>query len=194
MEQALTSSSQALPEITSVRSLVYIRKAQPRYKDTDPARRQKWLAEQIMTCNLINHSPKTDMDIVKLDAATLDGGIIKEKALADLTIPEISFAMLHGTLGEYGEFYGLNARTFLGFLREFLRTDLKEWATHEERKAIAPPDRGSWVLERMEHHRQQVERERRERENQAVPENRDEGWKKYIETILNTKNTQTPKQ
>lgn len=194
MEQALTSSSQALPEITSVRSLVDIRKAQPRYKDTDPAHRQKWLAEQIMTCNLINHSPKTDMDIVKLDAATLDGGIIKEKALADLTIPEISFAMLHGTLGEYGEFYGLNARTFLGFLREFLRTDLKEWATHEERKAIAPPDRGSWVIERMEHHRQQVERERRERENQAVPENRDEGWKKYIETILNTKNTQTPKQ
>ena len=189
MEQALTSSSQALPEITSVRSLVDIRKAQPRYKDNDPAHRQKWLAQQIMTCNLINHSPKTDADIIKLDAATLDGGIIKEKALADLTFPEIAFAMLHGTLGEYGEFYGLNARTFLGFLREFLRTDLKEWATHEERKAIAPPDRGSWVLERMEHHRQQVERERRERENQAVPENREEGWKKYIETILNTHNT-----
>ena len=190
MEQALTSSSQALPEITSVRSLVDIRKAQPRYKDTDPAHRQKWLAQQIMTCNLINHSPKTDADIIKLDAATLDGGIIKEKALADLALPEIAFAMLHGTLGEYGEFYGLNARTFLGFLREFLRTDLKEWATHEERKAIAPPDRGSWVLERMEHHRQQVEREWRERENQAVPENREEGWKKYIETILNTHNTQ----
>ena len=190
MEQALTSSSQALPEITSVRSLVDIRKVQPHYKDTDPAHRQKWLAQQIMTCNLINHSPKTDADIIKLDAATLDGGIIKEKALADLTLPEIAFAMLHGTLGEYGEFYGLNARTFLGFLREFLRTDLKEWATHEERKAIATPDRGSWVLERMEHHRQQVEREWRERENKAVPENREEGWKKHIETILKTKNTQ----
>ena len=194
MEQALTSSSQALPEITSVRSLVDIRKAQPHYKDTDPAHRQKWLAQQIMTCNLINHSPKTDADIIKLDAATLDGGIIKEKALADLTLQEIAFAMLHGTLGEYGEFYGLTARAFLGFLREFLRTDLKEWAAHEERKALAPPEKGAWVLARMEHNRQQVEKEWQEQERkaatQAVPENREEGWKKHIETILKTKNTQ----
>jgi len=190
MEQALTNSNPVLPEITSVRSLVDIRRMQPRYRDIDPARRQSWLIERIMSCNYINHSPKTDANLVKLDATTLDAGIIQDKALADLTLPEIAFAMMHGTLGEYGEFYGLTARAFLGFLREFHKTDLKDWATREERKAIAPPERGSWVIERMEHHRQQVERERRERENQAIPENREEGWKKYIETILNTKNTQ----
>lgn len=190
MEQALTNSNPALPEITSVRSLVDIRRMQPRYRDIDPARRQSWLLEKIMYCNYINHSPKTDANLVKLDATTLDAGIIQEKALADLTLPEIAFAMLHGTLGEYGEFYGLTARAFLGFLREFLRTDLKEWAAHEERKALAPPEKGAWVLARMEHHRQQVERERREKENQAVPDNREEGWKKHIETILNKHNTQ----
>lgn len=184
------SNNQALPEITSVRTLVEIRKTQPHYRNIDTAQRQKWLMNQIITCNYINHSPKADANLVKVDAVTLDGGIMQDKILADLTLSEIAFAMLHGTLGEYGEFYGLTARAFLGFLREFLRTDLKEWAAHEERKALAPPEKGAWVLERMEHHRQQVERERRERENQAVPENREEGWKKHIETILNTKNTQ----
>lgn len=190
MEQELTNSSPALPEITSVRSLVDIRRTQPRYRDIDAARRQSWLIERIMSCNYINHSPKADANLVKVDAVTLDGGIMQDKILADLTLSEIAFAMLHGTLGEYGEFYGLTSRAFLGFLREFLRTDLKEWAAHEERKALAPTEKGAWVLARMEYQRQQVERERREKENQAVPENREEGWKKHIETILNTKNTQ----
>lgn len=150
--------------------------------------------DQIVSCNLINHSPKADADVIKMDTVTLDAGIIKEKVLADLTFSEIAFAMLHGTLGEYGEFYGLNARTFLGFLREFLRTDLKEWAAHEERKALAPPEKGSWVLARIEYHRQQVEREWQEQErneqNQAVPKNREEGWKKHIESIIKTQHTQ----
>ena len=194
MTTALTSNSAALPEITSVRTLVEIRRTQPHYRDIPAPERQTWLAGEITKCNLINHSPKADRDIIKMDTATLDAGILQDKVFADLTLSEISFAMLHGTLGEYGEFYGLTARAYLGFLREFLRTDLKEWAAHEERKALAPPEKGAWVLERMEHHRQQVEREWRERENQAVPENREEGWKKHIETILNTKNTQTPKR
>ena len=194
MEQALMSSNQALPEITSVRTLVEIRRTQPHYRNIDTAQRQKWLMNQIITCNYINHSPKADANLVKVDAVTLDGGIMQDKVLADLTLSEISFAMLHGTLGEYGEFYGLTARAFLGFLREFLRTDLKEWAAHEERKALTPPEKGAWVLARIEHKRQQVEQEWLEQERkaaiQAVPENREEGWKKHIETILNTKNTQ----
>lgn len=187
MAQALTSNNQVLPEITSVRSLVEIRRTQPRYRDIDPARRQSWLLEKIISCNYINHSPKTDANLVKLDATTLDAGIIQDKALADLTLPEIAFALLHGTLGEYGEVYALTARAFLGFLREFLKTDVKDWATHEERKAIAPPDRGSWVLQRMEHHRQQVEREWNERQEEDELDERLEGWKKSIEqTIKNT--------
>lgn len=194
MTTALTSNSAALPEITSVRTLVEIRRTQPHYRNIDTAQRQKWLMNQIITCNYINHSPKTDANLVKVDAVTLDGGIMQDKILADLTLSEIAFAMLHGTLGEYGEFYGLTARAFLGFLREFLRTDLKEWAAHEERKALAPPEKGAWVLARMEYQRQQVEQEWQEQERkaaiQAVPENREEGWKKHIETILNTKNTQ----
>lgn len=187
MTQALTNNSAALPEITSVKSLVEIRRTQPRYGNLPAADRQTWLAGQITTCNLINHSPKTDADIIKMDTATLDAGILQDRALADLTRPEIAFALLHGTLGEYGEVYALTARAFLGFLREFLKTDVKDWATHEERKAIAPPDRGSWVLQRMEHHRQQVEREWNERQDEDELDERLEGWKKSIEqTIKNT--------
>jgi hypothetical protein len=189
MEQALTNSNQVLPEITSVRSLVDIRRTQPRYRDIDPARRQSWLLEKIISCNYNNHSPKTDANLVKLDATTLDAGIMQDRTLADLTLPEIAFAMMHGTLGEYGEFYGLTARAFLGFLREFLRTDLKDWTTREERKTAAP-DTGSWVIARMEHHRQQVLLERAEREERDELDERLEGWKKNIEII----NSQTPKQ
>ena len=71
--------------------------------------------------------------------------------------------MYHGAMGEYGDFYGLTARTFMGFFREFTRTDVKFNATFQERKALEPP-RGSWVLQRMEYQRQQVEAERALRE------------------------------
>lgn len=187
MTQELTNNRRTLPEITSVRSLVEIRKTQRRYRDYETAARQTWLTGQITTCNLINHSPKTDADIIKMDAATLDGGIMQDRILADLTLPEISFAMLHGTLGEYGEFYGLTARAFLVFLREFLKTDIKEWATHEERKAIAPPERGTWALQRMEHNRKQVQAEWDAQQERDELDERLEGWKKQI-------TNQTPKQ
>ena len=67
-------------------------------------------------------------------------------------------------MGEYGEYYGLTARTFLSFFREFCRTDVKYCATFEERKR-QQPDRGSWVLERMEYHRRQVQAEQAIRES-----------------------------
>ena len=59
---------------------------------------------------------------------------------------------------EYGDYYGLTARTFLSFFREFCRTDVKYCATFEEKKQ-QQPERGTWVLERMEHHRRQVQAE-----------------------------------
>lgn len=174
--------------IVSVRSLLEIRRTSPRYKDTPADARQAWLLNQLAMCNTMNHT-RLDPQTLKVDTAALDAVMMKDPVIADFTAPEISFALFHGTMGEYGEYYGLTPRTVMGFFREFLKTDVKYCATAEEKKA-AQPERGSWVLERMEHHRQQVEREWREKENQAVPENREEGWKKHIETILNTKNTQ----
>lgn len=178
--------------IVSVRSLLEIRRTSPRYKDTPADARQGWLLNQLAMCNTMNHT-RLDPETLKVDTAALDAAIMKDPVISDFTAPEISFALFHGTMGEYGEYYGLTPRTVMGFFREYLKTDVKYCTTAEEKKA-AQPERGSWVLARMEYHRQQVEKEWQEQERkaatQAVPENREEGWKKHIETILNTKNTQ----
>lgn len=174
--------------ITSSRSLVDIRLASPRYRDLAPAIRRAWLSTQVLYCNALNHQ-KPEPEMLRVDVAALDTALAGSAALADLTQQEISFAMFHGTMGEYGDYYGLTARTFAGFCREFLNTAVKQAATMAERKA-AEPVRGSWVLERMEYQRQQVERERREREEQDELDERLEGWKKQIQTIQqqNTQN------
>lgn len=154
----LQTNNNALPKIVSSRSLLDIRRTCPKYRELPAPARMAWLSEQIVYCNAINHQ-KPDPKMVTVDAAALDEALMRDSVLGDFTQPEISFAMLHGTLGEYGEYYGLTARAFLGFLREFTRTDIKYYATMTEKKA-QEPERGSWVLERMEHHRRQVEAER----------------------------------
>lgn len=153
--QALTSSNEA--PIVSVRSLLDIRKTEPRFKDIEEQARQAWLLKKLAYCNALNHT-KQDLEVLRVDAAALDEAMKRDAAVADLTAPEITFAMIHGTMGEYGEYYGLTPRAFMGFFREFLKTDIKYWATTEERKQLAPP-KGGWVLERMEHHRKQVQKE-----------------------------------
>ena len=152
------STSTNLPKIVSSRSLLDIRRTCPRYRDLPAKTRMAWLTEQIIYANAINHQ-KPDPKMLVVDTAALDEAMVRDSVIGDFTQPEIAFAVLHGALGEYGDFYGLTARTFLTFFREFCRTDIKYYATMTEKKA-AEPDRGSWVLERMEHHRRQVEAER----------------------------------
>ena len=163
MELIPQTNSKDVPEIVSVRSLLDIRKTMPKYKDLAPAIRKAWINEKIIHCNILNHQ-KPDPKMLLVDTTALDDAIMHDAVLADFTQSEISFAMFHGTMGEYGEYYGLTARTFLSFFREFCRTDVKYCATFEERKR-QQPDRGSWVLERMEYHRRQVQAEQALRES-----------------------------
>ena len=155
-------TSNDLPQIVSSRSLLDIRRTCPRYRNIPAPARREWLSEQIIYCNAINHQTP-DAKMVLVDTAALDEAIVHDPVIGDFTQPEIVFAMYHGAMGEYGDFYGLTARTFMGFFREFTRTDVKFNATFQERKALEPP-RGSWVLQRMEYQRQQVEAERALRE------------------------------
>lgn len=183
MEQQLSIQTSNNAVIVSVQSLRDIRRNSPRYKDTAPEVRLRWLINKIAYCNMLNHT-RQDSEVLKVDAAALDAAMMQDKAVADLTAPEISFAMYHGVMGEYGEYYGLTPRTFMGFFREFFKTDIKYCVTQEERKA-AQPARGDWVLERMEHHRRQVEQERAEQELQEEVDASLEGWKKTISTTIN---------
>ena len=186
MQTSLTLRTNNDTPIVSVRSLLDIRKTSPRYRDVDSAERQAWLMEKIIYCNALNHT-KPDPNFLKVDTAALDEAMMKDAKIADLTAPEISFAMFHGTMGEYGDYFGLTARTFLGFFREFFKTDIKFCVEQEEKKE-KEPERGTWVLERMAYHRQKVQAEWDAQ--QAQEELRDEadaaleGWKKNIQTLL----------
>lgn len=162
MELIPQTNSNDVPEIVSVRSLLEIRQTNPKYRELPPSVRKSWLSEKILYCNILNHQ-KPDQKMLLVDTAALDDAIMHDATLSDFTQSEISFAMLHGTMGEYGEYYGLTARTFLSFFREFNRTDVKYCATFEEKKR-QQPERGAWVLERMEYHRKQVQAEREIRE------------------------------
>ena len=183
MEQQLITPTSNNAVIVSVQSLRDIRRNSPRYKDTAPEVRLRWLTNRIAYCNMINHT-RQDIEVFKVDAAALDSAMIQDRAIADLTAPEISFAMYHGVMGEYGEYYGLTPRTFMGFFREFFKTDIKYCVTQEERKAEQPA-RGDWVLERMEHHRRQVEQERADEELKEDVDATLEVWKKEISTTIN---------
>ena len=183
MEQQLSIQTSNNAVIVSAQSLRDIRRNSPRYKDTAPEVRLRWLINKIAYCNMLNHT-RQDSEVLKVDAAALDAAMMQDRAIADLTAPEISFAMYHGVMGEYGEYYGLTPRTFMGFFREFFKTDIKYCVTQEERKA-AQPARGDWVLERMEHHRRHVEQERAEQELQEEVDASLEGWKKTISTTIN---------
>ena len=182
MQTSLTLRTNNETPIVSVRSLLDIRRTSPRYRDVDVAERQAWLMEKIIYCNALNHT-KPDPNFLKVDTAALDEAMMKDPKIADLTAPEISFAMFHGTMGEYGEYYGLTARTFIGFFREFFKTDIKFCVEQEEKKA-AQPERGTWVLERMEYHRQQVERQRQEEDLRDNVDAKLEGWKSNITQLL----------
>ena len=188
MAEELTTSTSNNAVIVSVQSLRDIRRNSPRYRDTAPEIRQRWLVNKIAYCNAINHS-RQDAEVLKVDAAALDAAMMQDRAIADLTAPEISFAMYHGTMGEYGEYYGLTPRTFMGFFREFFKTDIKYCVTQEEKKAKEPV-RGTWVLERIEYHRKQVEQERADEELQEETDANLEQWKKNIKSILKTQNNE----
>jgi len=182
MEQIPQTNSNNVPDIVSVRSLLQIRQTCPRYRDLSPAIRRAWLSEKIIYCNALNHQ-KPDPKLLLVDTAALDDAIMHDSSISDFTQSEISFAMFHGTMGEYGDYYGLTARTFLSFFREFMRTDVKYCATFEEKKRLEP-ERGTWVLQRMEYQRQQVQAEyelRESLEEESSPVDKD----KIRETILN---------
>lgn len=183
MEQQLTTPTSNNALIVSVQSLRDIRRNSPRYRDTAPEVRLRWLTNKIAWCNMINHT-RPDTETIRVDASALDTAMMQDRAVADLTAPEISFAMYHGVMGEYGEYYGLTPRTFMGFFREFFKTDIKYCVTQEEKKA-AQPVKGDWVLERMEHHRRQVEQERADEELRDEVDASLEGWNNNVTQTLN---------
>lgn len=136
-ELLVSTSNDALPAIPDAQSLAAIRldKRVPHYKDYKASARVGWLNKQIISLYAIKHIQLTDsngngrLQMIKTDAAALDGFIMRDKVVSDFTLAEISDAFLSGLAGDYGEFVGLASDTLFRFLRSFRDGEKKAEAT-----------------------------------------------------------------
>ena len=155
-EQIALFQAGSIQAFTNAGTLQSIRATHPHYRDVPPEYRIPWLTQRLVYANALNHQ-KADPQMLKVDAAALDKAMVENSRIGDLTQSEIDYAMFHGQMGDYGEYFGLTPKTFMGFFRAFLKTPVKEAATLSENARTVPT--GDWVLARMEYHRKQVQAE-----------------------------------
>ena len=125
-------TSNKLPAVNTPQELAQIRMAEsmyPRYRNTPVPSRQKWLANQIQYLASITRIRDFEAREPVIMATALDDMISQDRAMADLTFPEIADAFKNGVFGIYGEFYGLTAPNLYGFLNSFLDSEKKKEAT-----------------------------------------------------------------
>ena len=101
-------------------------KSVPRYKGESEYKRKKWLYRQIGGCNILAHTTVASWEVLTIDADVLDASMMSDPAIADLTALEIQDAFRCGVSGIYGEFYGINPKTLLGFLKSYLSSEKKQ--------------------------------------------------------------------
>ena len=118
------------------------RHAFPRYKELQDDMRLSWLNHQFFGLALIAHM-NIDPVTIKVDISTLDGQVMADSLLCDLTLVEMQEAFMRGLNGDYGDYYGLSSVSLMKFLKGFLRSEKKASATaifhrrreHAEREA-----------------------------------------------------------
>lgn len=100
----------------------------PHYRDIEQGHRFQWLGTEIVKLNQILHRETVD-DFLNTDVVALDETIMDDMYLSDLTFEEIDEAFSRGVCGSYGDYYGLNPPSMLGFLRSYMETPKKKEAT-----------------------------------------------------------------
>lgn len=101
----------------------------PRYKDMDDMRRISWLGDQFFGLGALTHYQVTAANVA-VDATVLDGKIMENSVLREMTLAEMQEAFNNGVFKEYGEYYGLSCVTLLGFLKGFARSEKKMAASN----------------------------------------------------------------
>lgn len=96
----------------------------PRYGMMPAGVRRAWLTEEVIMINMIKHI-RPDADMLSYDIVALDGYIMDDIVARDLTQAEIDRAFRLGIKGDFGEYYGLTADSFFGFIDGFMRTPEK---------------------------------------------------------------------
>lgn len=103
------------------------RRTYPRYKDGGQEQRLSWLSRQLFGLALIAHI-NVDPMMAQVDIVTLDGEIMDNDYMKDMTLVEIQEAFRRGINREYGDYFGLSSISLSSFLRGFLRSDKKRSA------------------------------------------------------------------
>lgn len=101
----------------------------PRYKDMDDMRRISWLGDQFFGLGALTHFQLTAA-LVAVDATVLDGKIMENSVLREMTLAEMQEAFNNGVFKEYGDYYGISSVTLLGFLKGFARSEKKVMASN----------------------------------------------------------------
>ena len=101
----------------------------PRYKDMDDMRRISWLGDQFFGLGALTHFQLTAA-LVAVDATVLDGKIMENSVLREMTLAEMQEAFNNGVFKEYGEYYGISSVTLFGFLKGFARSEKKVMASN----------------------------------------------------------------
>ena len=100
----------------------------PHYKDLETVARLQWLGQQIVKTNQILHR-ETVEEFLNMDVTALDETIMDDYRMRELTLMEMDEAFSRGVCGSYGQYFGINAPTFIGFLRAYLETPKSREAT-----------------------------------------------------------------
>lgn len=130
-----------------------------KYREIGIAERQNYLKGQITKLALLSHQ-RPDPEILPLEAAGLDEYLMEGRFTADLTLPEIAWAMMRGYRGEYGEYYGLTLKSFCEWIEGYLSSLEKQESARLVRLAtgVEKPKSAGAVdyLKAVDQHRAQV--------------------------------------
>lgn len=154
MQQSLIGSQVSLADVPGAcivintdRDLAIVRadrKTHPHYCDIPQNVRKGYLFKVIAYCNYIARQPK-DETLWHFDVAEIDAQLSADPMKSHLTMAEISNAFRRGTLGRYGDFFRLDARTFLSFIDGFLSENTHAYLNMKKKKS----EGASLYLERV---------------------------------------------
>lgn len=96
----------------------------PHYQYIADEDRKDWVVQEIFTLGFLSHS-NIDAAVVMLDAGAFDEAVMRDNAMRDLTLVEMHEAFVAGFTGDYGDYFGITARSLVGFLRGYLRSEKK---------------------------------------------------------------------
>lgn len=91
--------------------------------------RLQWLSKQLLFIASTLRIKDYDVRDATLAAGLIDGEISEDAQLSRLSAQEINYAMVKGSIGRYGDFYGLTAKTVVDWLRSFCESSLSTEAS-----------------------------------------------------------------